>query len=185
MPTPRPALANKNDLIGCINSSSENDGDVLIYTCDGPLCVPTVAPNVEEVPCPDIRDTGVASSMDTTEPHVDEVAPSTVSLSTPMHDHVSDNIEVPSPAAPAAVEMAGEDVSQKDVSSSAPECVPDPCVDICHDSAAGTSHDSLHNSTDALGPYLPVYFIDVEANVNNRLTEEVTDAIEIHALLLK
>ncbi|KAK8495488.1 hypothetical protein V6N12_000323 [Hibiscus sabdariffa] len=141
-----------------------------------PLCVPTVAPNVEVVPCPDVRDTSVASSMDTIEPHVNEVAPSPVSLSTPIHDPVSDNIEVPPPAAPAAVEMVGEDVSQNDVSSSAPECVSNPCADICHDSDAGTTLDSVHNSTDALGPDLPVYSADVETNINNRLIEEVVRA---------
>ncbi|KAK8490822.1 hypothetical protein V6N11_066495 [Hibiscus sabdariffa] len=149
---------------------------VPIYTCDGPLCVPAVAPNVEAVPCPDVRDTSVASSMDTIEPHVNEAAPSPVSLSTPIHDPMSDNIEVPPPAAPAAVEMVGEDVSQNDVSSSAPECVSNPCADICHDSDAGTTLDSLHNSTDALGPDLHVYSADVETNVNNRLIEEVVRA---------
>ncbi|KAK9045642.1 hypothetical protein V6N11_051551 [Hibiscus sabdariffa] len=69
-----------------------------------------------------------------------------------------------------------EDVSQNDVSSSEPECVSNPCADICHDSDAGTTLDSVHNSADALGPDLPVYSADVETNVNNRLIEEVVRA---------
>ncbi|KAK8987485.1 hypothetical protein V6N11_027235 [Hibiscus sabdariffa] len=63
--------------------------------------------------------------------------------------------------------------------------IEDPCTDICHDSAACTSHDPLHNSSDTLGPDWPVCSSDGEVNVSNRLTEEMALApTNVHPMLL-